>query len=1264
MTTQHSVHSNAFNFMSFVKGGVDPRTGQYTVALKLPEIKGNDLQGPAFEVNLFFSPLNGEDSGYGLGWNLQLSQYTPHNQVLALSSGETYKITDQGTSPMTLREQKIDSFHVYREGDADLRVVHRSGLVEILTRQGTRDHQVWMTSTLFSPLGHRLDLTYSLFDSRHPILDSVIDGNGTLLFKLTREGGKVSLLEQPGKGAGGEPLATYEIHLTSSDSRVSSIVLPSADRASWRFAYSSVRGFLCVSDAWTPTGAHEQLMYGDSGHQFPPASGRPALPRVTRYLVDPGFEQALVDHEYEYPGAHNFVGGGTQIPWDDTSGYDNLYSYLDAYEYGSDEKLMIGGRVARVIERRFNRLHLMVRETTRQNGHVQENITRYHVVDGRPFEQQSPTCQLPIEDVRSWALDGSCLPPRTERVTRSYDNHGNLLTQTEATGVNQTNQWYSAAEEDGHPADPEGFVRHLKQTTTTPAATGKGFAPVLCRTYRYLTLPALSGSGVAPAHLVEQESLSDLSSKALLETTQFQHADADEDAFLHGRVIKQVVSNFDESSPGVSEAYETTTEYVYTKAPATYACETVLKTQERLSGHDGESKTIHLEHSLLTGEPLLNQDQTGAGESDIEIRYEYDALRRVTRETVAPGKPYEASRRYEYRLCANEGDQAMQWQHDVKQVMTTSCLDGLNRAIAEERQDVDNPDFDGASRPSYRARYDAFGLMVEQTEIDWLGQDTLELTTTFEYDDWGAQYCMTGPDGVSTFEQTDPVGTPQSNGPIITQWREHCASQAITGTTITWLNLFGKPVRIERFDLEDVAISLQRNEYDGLGRVTKESVGQGLDPRVNQYSYDAFDRLLAHTLPDTHVVHRAYAPHSREDLPISIKVNAILLGEQTFDGLGRRTSATTGGRLQRFEYAPGQAQPSRMIAADGEVVEYEYLPALSDEPQKRILSGVTANYQRDPQNGRLLSCDTPEMKVTREYFSTGQVKYEQRDDEQSHSMSYDYSLRGRILAYADVLEQLQLYQYDTAGRLLQTQLCRPVSGPVPAYQVHHQEPEPELEVLIQADFTYDAFGRNETTTTRDMLSGQVLKTSLHYDAFEREQLRTFDFGDSVQTLEQHYDDIDNITKRVLKEGEEVLRDEAYYYDRRGRLIRYTCTPDSPLAPVDPYGKTITRQSFSFDELDNITRVITLFPGGDNQAIYAFDNTDPVQLSSITNDHDDYPKRIDLTYDANGNLVRDEAGREFHYDSLNRLLQVVTPETSASYSYDPQDVLSGTTSAAR
>ena len=159
--------------------------------------------------------------------------------------------------------------------------------------------------------------------------------------------------------------------------------------------------------------------------------------------------------------------------------------------------------------------------------------------------------------------------------------------------------------------------------------------------------------------------------------------------------------------------------------------------------------------------------------------------------------------------------------------------------------------------------------------------------------------------------------------------------------------------------------------------------------------------------------------------------------------------------------------------------------------------------------------------------------------------------------------------------------------------------------------------------------------------YGREILRTFDLSGVEQTLQQEYDEVDNLTSRVLSEGAQIIRDERYSYDARGRLEVYECTGSQP--PIDPFGKPINTQIFIFDELDNITEVTTLYAdGGTHNAVYQFTSLDPVQLTSFSYSVDGGERTIvELVYDENGNLVEDEAGRLMAYDELNRLRSVST-----------------------
>ncbi|WP_210668880.1 hypothetical protein [Pseudomonas protegens] len=101
MTITSNTASNAFNFLSFVNNSVDPRTGQYTLGIELPELAANNLSGPSLPLHIGFNPMNTQDSGFGMGWTLNLTQYDPASNLLHLHTGESYKVTGSDASDGT-----------------------------------------------------------------------------------------------------------------------------------------------------------------------------------------------------------------------------------------------------------------------------------------------------------------------------------------------------------------------------------------------------------------------------------------------------------------------------------------------------------------------------------------------------------------------------------------------------------------------------------------------------------------------------------------------------------------------------------------------------------------------------------------------------------------------------------------------------------------------------------------------------------------------------------------------------------------------------------------------------------------------------------------------------------------------------------------------------------------------------------------------------------------------------------------------------------
>ncbi|MBH3343865.1 RHS repeat domain-containing protein [Pseudomonas parafulva] len=1279
MAIETVLHSNALNASSFVQNNVDPRTGQYAVSINLPALVGNYQVGPELPIRLVFNPFSDNNVGFGRGWYVDLTQYVPATRMLRLHTGESFKVTGSGAEP-GIKERKLESFRFFDDsegGKKQYRVVHKSYMEEVLSEYGTGDNLVALPSEVRAASGHRILLSYTA----NQRLERIVDGTGQALLEISY-GSTVTLKLHPGAN-GGKPVAEYKLSLVNEQLR--QVDLPAEVGGNWRFEYTTSFGLTCLAKVSTPYGSVEDIRYGeggDTGHLLPGGGTRAALPRVTSHTVNPGGGQPSMKTSYTYTvlqdsieAPNNFVGNGSGVSWRD-DGEDNLYRARSTYLYGSTASQWGKGadgkdQVLRTTHRTYNRFHLQVGEVVVQGKNQLVNSTTYHGNVTTEFDNQPRNFQLPLEQTRAWSLLGDASRFRQEPATRTvYDLHGNLVEQILPSGQRTVIAYYPAED------DPDGFVRNQKSVTEHPAADGDEPAPVLRKSFQYKALARVAYPGASIKQsasdwlVLTQESLCEVVGEveqAALKVTTVSPVDDPADLLRHGRSSLETL---------VMGGKSTTTGFTYSLDDLNG--HPVLVTEQQVTGFDHGSidqetgeprhvrKVITLKHSMLIGEPLLNRD-----DNDVEIEYAYDALRRVVRETVSPNDDaYRASRIYTYGLVSAPGGQAVQTRIDVKGVAINSYIDGLGRVVREERHDADVDAEDVRLRQVFRPRssftYDELGQLTEAIEYDWKGEQQMPLATQYAYDDWGVQRCETGPDGVKRFQEHDPIGSnpdgtdPKGNLATQTEWSESADGKLSVGKTITWLNLFEQPAQVQRFDLADKMYATHEYFYDGLGRNVRE-----IDARkaVTRSGYDAFGRLVDQTLADRSLVHRDYAVHSSEDLPISISVNGVVLGEQVFDGLNRMITSVTGGRARHMHYEPGQIKPSKVRTAAGNVIEYQYLPQLGEEPQLRRIPGKQADYTFDPLNARLTHCKEEEEELSRVYFSTGEIKQETRViGDETWTMEYGTSLLGRQLFYKDVLGQTQTYDYYPSGLLERTALGSTSSW-----------------------FFYDGLSNSQCILTLDGTQG--LATELEYDHQGRECLRRFVFLSSVpeapikdftfanervqalvaeagllvqavQELAQEYSVLDQITSKRLSDNGTVLREETFKYDLRGRLEEYSCDGLVSHSPTDPAGKTIRQQYFEFDALDNITWVLTEFEEedgskGSNEATYLFDNEDPAQLSGVRNTHSDYAD-FTLQYDKDGNMSLDDKGKTLTYDALGRL----SSYDGSGYSYDPLDRLSG------
>ncbi len=1211
MTAQSDVSSNALNFPDFVKSSVDPRTGQYTVSIDLPELKGNLLAGPYLPLTLAFSPLNPLDTGFGQGWDLRLSQYNPDTGMLSLNSGESYKISSSDAEPV-IDERKLFNFRFFRDADDRFRIVHLSGVVEVLKTIGSPGRRVALPQQIHAPLGHRLDLEYDTY-AGHPCLKGVRDAHGELL-RIERDDFSVKLLLPPFDA---DPPAVILMRMIGR--RVMEIVLPTDDQASWRFDYGLFLGKTCITEVQTPLGGREVIEYRDGGHPYPISSGRGNLPRVTRHQLDPGFGQPMIDIEYSYT-TENFLGYGTNQPWYD-NGLDQLYNVTHTYLYGSTMSYQVGGTTARTVSRRYNRFHLLVEELTQQNQSVKRVVNSYYDEPGH-FDRQPAWFQLPKSVETRWEHADDSTRYRIETSHTRFDQYGNLLSETREDGSQRHYTYYDKDGEDGCPADPDGFVRHMKECRLVPAEGAYSPAAELVNRFRYSALQPLAGAPNNACLLRSEEE--DFAVRGedeeLLNRSQVDYYHNPADALRHGR--RQQVRDSLGGNP------TSTIDFSYGHSRHARLAEETLDTVEVQTTFDLQQRTLSYHESLLHGEVLLQDDANG-----VEVLSRFDRNRRLVEETVAPGSDVEASRTFSHVLASTHGQQAMQIDRNVKGVLTRNRYDGLGRSIA-----VDH--WNGQDwQTIYQARHDALGQLVSESTFDDLDGEAQTLTSLYEYDDWGEVCRTTRADGVIEVVETSPYG---SGGDLQSTWLEDPDDpQQRSQLSVTRFNPFDKPAWRERYDDQGKVVGRTVYYYDGYGQCTRQDEELEQMTLTTEFDYDARGRVQSTRLPDQTRVTRAFVAHSAAELTGNLLVTPgdalepeVCLGEQQFDGLDRLRLRRVGPRQERYDYDGGRTLVRQRTTPAGQAIDYGYEPNLSEQAKSVTAPDNIATYSFDRHDASIAGASNDQGQRQYEYNDLGHLQLERWIDVsgKQHETRYRTSLLGLPLE-VEHDGVITTYKHDDCGRV-----------------------ECMTQGQLQARFEYDALGRQYRTTTTDLGSNDQLVSENHYDSLGRIHQRCLLLNDQpARTISHTWRDDDQLLERHLQMDGRSLLLETFTYDARGRMTFYQCSGER--LPTDRYGNAIVSQLFLFDALDNIRRCVTGFADGSNNvASFTYADDDACQLREITNrgSASGYPASQSFAYDANGNQLNDELGQQLHYDSLGRLLKVTSADGSrhvVDYRYD-------------
>ncbi|RHZ70735.1 hypothetical protein CDV55_107687 [Aspergillus turcosus] len=745
------------------------------------------------------------------------------------------------------------------------------------------------------------------------------------------------------------------------------------------------------------------------------------------------------------------------------------------------------------------------------------------------------------------------------------------------------------------PEGENGFQRYLKTETLTPATTPYP-TPTRSERFTYQELPTATGARtktfVAVKERITQAGAQLLSSAEFAYVNQPGSRD-------HGRIQQETT--------WVSQDYATIQTSVY-QYPSSVEFKRTLTT----TTFDGVIVRDETTSSLCSGLPVLQTDDDG-----VQDRFQYDKLGRMLKATTALGTRYEATRQNEYSIN-QDGTGWLLSMTDAKGVKSRYITDGLERICQVEKQDDG-----GTFRLVQERTYNAQGQCSKTAEIDWLNINGTLLeqrsSQELEYDNWGQVWRTTDSSGLITVVLTDPISLTRT---------EKVEGE---GQTVTQLNVSRAPTQTTLVRKDGTQYTKVQYRYDGLGRLVEKEDVLG---RKTLYESDTFDRVTKTTWPGGRVANVEYAIQSAAALPTAVNINGITLAEQSLDGLDRVTERIVGERTTQLVYRSSIPHPAQITTQKGHESNLAYEPCLSHAVTEVTGPGVEDAYGYDPQSGLPTLLKSSSSTRDLQYSPSGHLSHETIQIAQGAGFSAQstYSMAGKLLGYTDVHGQEHQAEYDAAGRMKLLSLKTP---------------------KVKVSFSYDNSSRLSQTEVQDEERNVSLASSLSYDDFGREVERTVVQGTKkLYKLTQSYGETGLVATRHLEDGDgKLLRDEVFGYDIHNHLVDYNC--EGSQLPSLEQGR-LRSQHFNFDEYDNLVEVTTRFEdGSENISRYSHSPTDPTQLVRITNTHPDFAAQIDLEYDANGCLTRDEQGRTLEYDTVNRL-QAIRDESGAvvsQYRYD-------------
>lgn len=1183
-----TITSNAFNFLDMISAGVDPRTGSFTAGVSLVNFVSHKTSGLSVALSLNYSPMNTEDQGFGQGWSLPLSRFDENTSTLSLGTGQAFKIE--------LKDDSNEYLMPYRRLK-DVRVFAvqagegHGELLKVVSKDGVHEFIDRESGTLLRRVTAQ-GLSLHLEHERHQgvyRIARIFDGEGReVVFDM--QSPYTTVVTDLFNGT---PVQRIVIEKKGDNAGVflDRVEFETKDCAAFfEYQYDSGSRLRLLTAVTHPSGLVDSVRYTgpSASHGLPAGAPLPYIPYVYEHITQPGASQEERVVEYAFSD-RNYLGFAGEMAWMD--GADSLFMAERDYRYESTE--IINGTIQ--IARSYNKYHLLEDISHSLLKGDDEHLWKrtdydYYADLDAGIEEQPATYSL-LRGETTTHHDIETGEVRAFHHAYRYDEFGNLEEYRGPDGSTEIHEYYPPAGEEGScPPEPNGMKTLRKRSIFRPPVTGHSL-PERTVAMTYMAAARADDSDTPMVLLKEQVSSQGVS----------QHYTwwPQTDSLSCGR-MKSVTRLFNGHESVQSFAYTFTEGYLTT-------------TTTQLS-HDGISVQTQQDTGYLHGQPDRLLDA-----QDVVTLLDFDVSGRLSRIDASPDTPHHAYARFTYTRDDISGIQALTREDSLGNLICSE----FNAAGKMIRQSVS--DDDAVMRLTTVNHYDAFGMLVRQDCYDWYGRlkmAPLVLTTRMEYDHYGNIRTTYHPDGKTERYQQSIAGLSSI----------YTLDGLYQETTLYYPD--GQVRHKITRDNDGNILAETGYMYDGYDRTV---MTHDTDGHITTYRYDDVDRLTE-TLRDiagTPVILRtAYADFTPDALATDIRLNDISLGSRRYDGLGRLLQEFSGTSSVQYDYAGASPLPQTQVTANGNTLRYDNNIILNQVKGMTVDNhpDLSTEYRLDDLTGALLSSINQHVRTDCHYNRTGKLTSEQVTlaDGITREVRYQYTLQGRLMQQQDADGRTTHYSYDPLGRLSQ---CR------------QQLPD---DNLLVTDVHYDTFSR---LTGCDVYQGDDhITVDLTLNVLGLETQRDMGLnGESLFSITQTYDNRLQLETRTRTTPTGTLQ-ESFAYDEWHRLSVYTCSGD--MRPCDRYGNAILSQTFTYDQYSNTTRVVSQFADGtSNQTDFTFDEQDPVQLVSMASTHPQYPSHT-FSYDAAGNQLSDELGRQFTYNALHQLTQAeVNPGMSATYDYD-------------